>query len=290
MLPLHDPFSHLANVQDCPDRSFRGRPQSSPRRSGELHAIRIPEKNGHFCMNSPVVSDLVFDIGMHVGQDAAFYLAKGFRVVAIDANPMLCAQAGAQFADHVRNGQLTIVNVGVSREPGDLDFYVNDTHSEWSSFIPEVGSRLGKFHVERVRTAPLHELTAQYGCPYYAKIDIEGHDMIALESLMEAGCRPKFVSVENGFHPMVDLLAANGYSGFKFINQATVPQLRPPQPAREGQSIDYTFPFGSSGPFGEDTPGDWLSMKDIHEVVERYWTTPNLNAEVHGWFDLHARR
>lgn len=31
-------------------------------------------------------SDRIFDIGMHRGEGTRFYLAKGFRVVAVEAN------------------------------------------------------------------------------------------------------------------------------------------------------------------------------------------------------------
>jgi len=31
--------------------------------------------------------DLIFDIGAHIGADTAFYLQKGFKVVAVEAYP-----------------------------------------------------------------------------------------------------------------------------------------------------------------------------------------------------------
>jgi hypothetical protein len=31
--------------------------------------------------------DLIYDLGMHRGGDTQFYLEKGFRVVAVEANP-----------------------------------------------------------------------------------------------------------------------------------------------------------------------------------------------------------
>ena len=36
-----------------------------------------------------MTADLIYDVGMHNGADTAFYLAKGFRVVAVEANPEL---------------------------------------------------------------------------------------------------------------------------------------------------------------------------------------------------------
>ena len=35
--------------------------------------------------------DLIFDLGMFDGSDTSFYLAKGFRVVALEARADLCA-------------------------------------------------------------------------------------------------------------------------------------------------------------------------------------------------------
>jgi hypothetical protein len=34
-------------------------------------------------------ADLVYDVGFHQGEDTAFYLKKGFRVVAFEAHPRL---------------------------------------------------------------------------------------------------------------------------------------------------------------------------------------------------------
>jgi hypothetical protein len=33
--------------------------------------------------------NLIFDIGMHVGEDTRYYLNTGFDVIAIEANPFL---------------------------------------------------------------------------------------------------------------------------------------------------------------------------------------------------------
>ena len=35
----------------------------------------------------PKQDDLIFDVGLHRGEDTEFYLKKGFRVVAFEANP-----------------------------------------------------------------------------------------------------------------------------------------------------------------------------------------------------------
>jgi phosphopantothenate synthetase len=67
------------------------------------------------------MSALVYDIGLHDGRDTAHYLREGSRVVAVDANPLMCAAAEAHFRDYIRNGQLTIINRGLAEHKGQLD-------------------------------------------------------------------------------------------------------------------------------------------------------------------------
>lgn len=63
--------------------------------------------------------DLIFDIGLHRGQDTRFYLDKGFRVVALDANPGLCAAARQSFAAELALGQLHIVEAAFHARAGE---------------------------------------------------------------------------------------------------------------------------------------------------------------------------
>lgn len=44
-----------------------------------------------------IKKDLIFDIGMHIGQDTRHYLNKGFNVLAIEANPELVQQNKLKF-------------------------------------------------------------------------------------------------------------------------------------------------------------------------------------------------
>lgn len=232
---------------------------------------------------------LIYDIGMHVGQDTAFYLAKGFRVVAVEANPILVREAQRTFARELATGALTILNIGVGDRAGVFPFYVNALHSEWSSFDKEIGSRGGCKETIEIRMVPFEEVIREHGSPHYLKIDIEGHDAVMLERLELTSARPAYVSVENGWPHMLARLVRMGYTGFKFINQAEVPSMTCPVPAREGKDIPWTFPWSSSGPFGEDTPGEWLTADEVLVRIKSYWDNPALDPEVHGWYDLHAR-
>ena len=118
---------------------------------------------------------LIADIGMHDGQDTDFYLKKGFRVVAIEANPELVKTNTERFATYIEKGFLTIINaaLGISEEP--VSFYINDRKSDWSSIHRSIADRDGG----GVRVVEVPQIAAStffnsYKEIFYAKIDIEG--------------------------------------------------------------------------------------------------------------------
>lgn len=88
---------------------------------------------------------------------------------------------------------------------------------------------------------------------------------------------------------MLKLLVTLGYSGFKFINQAKTQDIQCPTTTREGNNIVWSFPWSSSGPFGEDTPGEWKTAEEILVDINAYWDNPVRDANIHGWYDLHAK-
>src|SRR4051794_13552031 len=83
------------------------------------------------------MDDLIFDIGFHLGEDTEFYLKKGFRVVAVEANPELAEKGEEMFADAVRSGRLTIVNGAISETTGPVVFHRNLEKSLWSTIDPD---------------------------------------------------------------------------------------------------------------------------------------------------------
>jgi FkbM family methyltransferase len=150
--------------------------------------------------------NLIYDVGAHQGEDTRFYLAKGFCVVAIEASPDLCTLLESTFTDHVKNRQLTILNVAVTAVDGDIDFYLDDTLSIWNTAnIDWVrrNDRLlnrphGRLRKLRITGRPLCKIMHEYGVPRYCKIDIEGNDLIALKSLKKLDCSPPdFISIES---------------------------------------------------------------------------------------------
>lgn len=237
--------------------------------------------------------NLIFDVGMHVGQDSDFYLRKGFNVVAVEANPMLVAASEKRFARELRERQLTLLNIGVGEARGRAEFHVNLELSEWSSFKPATASRGMPTAPVSVEMVTIADIVRKFGVPYYLKIDIEGLDGAAVRGLSECPVKPRYVSFENGDPPLFELLVRFGYTGFKFINQADVPAQVCPVPAREGRTIAHTFPYGASGAFGDDAPGHWLPAEAMREIVGAHTAARakgDYDAVTQGWFDLHAKR
>jgi FkbM family methyltransferase len=241
---------------------------------------------------------LIYDVGAHVGQDTELYLKKGFRVIAIDANPVQAQALVRRFRSEVEKGLLSVLNIGIasSKQAVSLPFFVNERVTEWSSFIEGIAGRDGlPLSCIEIPVRTLGDVVSEWGAPYYVKIDIEGHDDVALRSLLESGYRPKYVSVENGNMGMLAALTAAGYTGFKYIQQNNVSDWRLPVPAREGLDVGHEFESGSSGAFGEETPGDWLSWQDARTLIAQVWDpdgvgkNPTHDDTVDGWFDLHAR-
>src|SRR5213594_2634641 len=58
--------------------------------------------------------DLIYDVGVNNGDDTAHYLMKGFRVLGVDADPILMAPLQERFAVEIAQGRLTLLNVALA--------------------------------------------------------------------------------------------------------------------------------------------------------------------------------
>ena len=75
--------------------------------------------------------DLIFDIGAHLGADTAFYLQKGFKVVAVEAYPPHCERLRKRLAHDVKSGTLHVESFGIGKVVGEGTFFVHESHSDW---------------------------------------------------------------------------------------------------------------------------------------------------------------
>ena len=154
--------------------------------------------------------------------------------------------------------------------------------------IKEIGGRGDRYKEIRVNTVTLDTLLKKYGVPYYLKIDIEGRDNAAVSAMGELKDRPRYVSVETGPGPeWLDNLYTLSYRRFKLLDQTKVQQSVCPCPALEGKFVKHCFRAGSSGPFGEETPGEWKSYAEVRKEWMDYLALPQDDKNL--WYDIHAR-
>lgn len=234
--------------------------------------------------------NLIFDIGMHIGQDTEFYLKKGFCVVAVEANPKLVEENTKKFKHYIDKNQLVIEPVCIGKENGFVDFYVNNEVTEWSSVNKVLGSRKVGSNKISVQMTTYYDLAVKYGTPYYLKIDIEGADLFPIMDLRRCKTRPAYVSYEAAGIGGAAYLFSMGYSEFKLVMQRDLHTLVQPEVALEGKSIEHSFPLGSSGPFGEETGDVWSSLEDcVSDYVAYKHFRRADNRRPADWADFHAK-
>lgn len=234
-------------------------------------------------------NDLIYDVGLYNGDDTAYYLHKGYRVVAVEASPVLVEQANIRFSTEIKTGRLYIEPVGIGARYGRENFWINDARNDWNSFDKNFTTYhndpmyLSLCHTITVPVVPITDLLAKYGVPYYLKSDIEGNDLYCLEGLDQSDL-PAYVSVES--HRLENLLRLYelGYRQFKLIHQSD----------GHNNTENWVFPPGSSGPFGEDTLGDWKSIDDVAyewlKIVKEGDGASTVPPQTNIWSDWHARR
>jgi FkbM family methyltransferase len=209
-------------------------------------------------------------------------------VVAVEANPRLCRQARRRFRSEIEDGRLTLVEGAIAAAEGETDFLVFrsgtlERRDEWSALDNHYARR----NVEekqlrskriRVRAYTLDALLRRYGVPYYLKLDIEGGELPCVRALRGLADPPAFVSLEIDYlrddiadESLTELLRC-GYDRFKIVAQG-----------QHAPAHGYVFEKTSSGPFGEETAGEWEDVESIRATYAAH--LPELI-----WHDLHAAR
>ena len=134
-------------------------------------------------LNVPKHADLIYDVGMHKGEDTWFYLQKGFRVIGFEADPTLAQHCRERFREFIREGRLTLVE-GAIVDPGSVKagsqkvrFYRNDKNSVWGTVAADWADRnvqLGApSQIVEVDAIDFVSVIQRYEMPHYMKIDIE---------------------------------------------------------------------------------------------------------------------
>lgn len=268
--------------------------------------------------------NLIYDVGLHKGEDTSYYLKKGYRVVAFEADPDLVSICKERFEEEIESGRLVIVEGAIVDDEYKEEmvaFYKNE-NTVWGTVEVSWAKRnelLGSSSVEiKVRAIRFEEELKRYGIPYYLKVDIEGLDQHCLRVLKKFNERPKFVSIESekvSFSVLKEefvLLKELGYNVFNVINQETIDKQRNPTRTLQGLNSTHTFEVGSSGLFGLDIQKGWTGANIgllkyrlifigyrlfgdngiLKKTKRTKWIKLRLEkifrTKIPGWYDTHA--
>lgn len=227
---------------------------------------------------------VIYDVGMHKGEDTDYYLKKGFKVIAFEANPDLVKSCQEKFANQISLGDLIIIEGAIIDSDLDTDvenpkikFYRNKNLSVWGTVDSNWAKRNEKRgtvnEIVEVQKINFKKCLQEYGIPYYLKIDIEGMDVVCLKSLLSFEKKPSYISIESekiSFVALKDefnLFNKNGYDKFKIINQADISSQKEPIKSKENIYLNFIFKSGATGLFGKDLPNKWISYPS---AINRY--------------------
>ena len=161
---------------------------------------------------------VVVDVGMHDGGDTIYWLSRGFRVIAVDANKNSRVLGRPMIASARTTGQLIFVHavVAPTNSPASVTFYRHKTASQLSTMYAQPSKR-HLFDATVLNTTTCANILDRYGAPLYLKIDIEGADGACVRSLKQSKRRPSYISTEDP--TLLTTLKGLGYRNFKLIPQ-----------------------------------------------------------------------
>ncbi len=269
-----------------------------------------------------VNNDLVFDVGLHRGEDTAYYLAKGYRVVAFEADPRSVAFCQNRFGREISEHRLRIMAGAITEDltQESVTFFVDKRKPVWSTADKnwsERNKRLGAKRIAVVVTkVDILRSFLEFGTPYYLKVDVEGVDRHIFRTLAALPDRPTYLSFESDKVSFDDLLAdldfieGLGYRRFKVVQQATVPGRVIRTKDRSGKALVHRFEKHASGGFGDDAEGPWLTKREAVDAYRQIFANYRLLGDASfvgrnfglplrilrrisrqplpGWHDLHA--
>jgi FkbM family methyltransferase len=271
---------------------------------GVIPFLRRPEIR----QETTSLSHAVFDVGMNNGDDSAHYLSKGFKVIAVEANPILVQRARLRFQAEIMSGQMVIEPFGICDHPGRTPFWINEERDVFSSFDRIRASRGGAYcRSVDVDCVTFDTLLKKHGVPYYLKLDVEGTEPHCLTSLQSFGL-PKYLSVEAESLEYLLLLWQLGYRQFKIVDQMRHNSRFPDftndnafsRLAKrvcscvdrfKNRAIRVAFPRGCSGPFGEETTGSWQTLEEVaYNWLHLHFGHHNRGSlSAASWYDFHAK-
>lgn len=228
----------------------------------------------------PGLKRIIYDVGSNNGDDIPYYLLKADKVIAVEANPVLCEGIKQRFADEINQDRLVLEACVVTADagPGEVDFYVHDSYHVLSQLGAPEDHLLDQFTKIQLPSKSILSIVEGHGAPHYVKIDIEHYDAPLLRALFAGGIHPPYLSAEaHSLDVFLTLVREGGYQAFKLVDGYSVPRDYAGFVTESG--IPHTFPFHSAGPYGNDIHGPWMTVDNFFQRLAYAGL---------GWLDIHA--
>lgn len=198
-------------------------------------------------------SRFIIDLGMKTGEDTAYFLARGYEVVAVDADPERAAAVRARFAPAITGRRLTVVEAAIAVDVAQSDH--------------DAPQPVCRIHAPgtNVPCLMLSDLFDRFGTPLYLKVDVADSTRIVLAQLLQQLVKPLYVGVKDTGDGLsiISTLGDCGYNGFQLLSLAKLPMLR------DDRLPSFVFAPTSMGPFDGALPDSWLSQGE----VESFYTS-----------------
>lgn len=232
--------------------------------------------------STPTDEIVIYDVGANNGDDLPYYLKKADRVVAVEANPVLCKQIIARFPEAIEQGRLVVENCVLvcDEQAADVPFYIHRVFDLCSQF-PQPQD-IGAFDKVMLPAKSVATLFAEQGAPHFVKIDIEHYDEPILRAIFAAGYRPPFISAEShSIGVFAAMVALGGYDAFKLVEGSAVEDRYRAHAfvTRSGETAVHAFSAHSAGPYGDDADGEWMTGSEFFNLLAFAGL---------GWKDIHA--
>jgi hypothetical protein len=226
---------------------------------------------------------IIYDFGANNGDNIPYYSLKADLIIAVEANPELCLIIENNFKDLIKEKRLIVENCILTANKNSVNenFYLHTERHLLSQFPKPSISNEKHFKKITVSAKSVMNLIEKYGNPYYIKIDLENYDDIILEELFINKIIPNYISAEsNNIKTFALMIAYGKYNSFKLVNGSDVHIIYKNQKIKTLNGYqNYSFPIYSSGPFGNDINGPWITPENFFYF---------LGNEKLGWKDIHC--